>query len=193
MSRSPVKLHNPLAIRRHLIALAAAEGEGTGVPPATALSQLPARQTRRGLERILASGKSVEARRMAAWALGFLADDHATPALVRALSDRTEDTEVRVYAAEALGHLQPERGHDEALAALLHALTDREPAVRFWAAFALGNLGDDRAIPALQRLAERDSTVVPGWWSIQREALESIEQIKLSKGTREGVAGVTQG
>lgn len=188
-----MKLHNPLAIRRHLIALAAAEGEGTGVPPATALSQLPGRQTRRGLERILASGKSVESRRMAAWALGFLADDHATPALVRALNDRTEDTEVRVYAAEALGHLQPEKGHDEALAALLHALTDREPGVRFWAAFALGNLGDERAIPALQRLAERDSTVVPGWWSIEKEALDSIERIRLSKGSHEGVAGATQG
>jgi HEAT repeat protein len=188
-----VKLHNPLAIRRHLAALAAAEREGAGVAPATALSQAQTTQTRRGLERILAAGKSVESRRMAAWALGFLADDRATPALVRALSDRTEDTDVRVYAAEALGHLQPENGHDEALAALLHALTDREPEIRFWAAFALGNLGDERAIPALQRLAERDSEVVPGWWSIQREALESIEQIKLSKRPREGVADARAG
>jgi HEAT repeat protein len=179
-----VKLHNPLAVRRHLLALAAAEGEGTGVPPANALSKMPTGQTRRGLERILASGKSVESRRMAAWALGFLSDDHATPALVNALNDRAEDTDVRVYAAEALGHLQPETGRDEALAALLHALTDREPEVRFWAAFALGNLGDERAIPALQRLAERDSEVVPGWWSIQREALESIEQIRRIKGNR---------
>jgi HEAT repeat protein len=185
-----VKLYNPLAVRRHLSALASAEDEGQGTASANALAEIRTRQTRRGLERILASGKSAEARKRAAWALGFLHDEDAAPALLRTLADRHEETDVRAYAAEALGHLAPQMQHDEALAALLQALTDRAPEIRFWAAFALGNLGDERAIPALQRLADRDPDSVPGWWSIRKEALESIEQIRMMRGNRGGPSGV---
>jgi HEAT repeat protein len=187
---SRVKLYNPLAVRRHLSALAAAEDEGQGTASANALAEIRTRQTRRGLERILVSGKSAEARKRAAWALGFLHDEDAAPALLRTLADRNEETEVRAYAAEALGHVAPQTRHDEALAALLHALTDLAPEIRFWAAFALGNLGDERAIPALQRLADRDTDSVPGWWSIRKEALDSIEQIKLIRGNRGEPSGV---
>jgi HEAT repeat protein len=188
-----VKLYNPLAVRRHLIALAAAEDEGQGTASANALSEIRTGQTRRGLERILVSGRSAEARKRAAWALGFLSHEQATPALLRTLGDRNEETDVRAYAAEALGHLVPHTQHDEALAALLQALTDRAPEIRFWAAFALGNLGDERAIPALQGLADRDSESVPGWWSIRKEALDSIEQIKLIRGNRGGPSGAESG
>jgi HEAT repeat protein len=187
---SRVKLYNPLAVRRHLSALASAEDEGQGTASANALAEIRTRQTRRGLERILVSGKSAEARKRAAWALGFLHDEDATPALLRTLADRNEETDVRAYAAEALGHLVPQAQHDEALAALLQALTERTPEIRFWAAFALGNLGDERAIPALQRLADRDSDSVPGWWSIRKEALDSIEQIRVIRGNRGGPSGV---
>ena len=187
-----MKLYNPLTVRRHLIALAAAEDDGQGTASANALSVIRTRQTRRGLERILASGRSAEARKRAAWALGFLNDDHATPALIRTLGDRHEETDVRAFAAEALGHMAPETRHDEALAALLYALTDRAPEIRFWAAFALGNLGDERAIPSLQRLADSDSESVTGWWSIRKEALDSIEQIVLIKGNRREAAGVEE-
>jgi HEAT repeat protein len=123
---------------------------------------------------------------MAAWALGFHSSgERAVGTLLAVLRDPAEDTDVRCHAAEALGHIAPTRDRPEVLAALLHALGDRSPEVRFWAAFALGNLGDERAIPALQRLADRDSSSVPGWWSIRREALESIEQIRLIKGNHE--------
>jgi HEAT repeat protein len=185
-----VKLYNPLAVRRHLNALASAQGEGQGTAPANALSEIPTRQTRRGLERILLSGRSAEARKRAAWALGFLNDEEAAPALLRTLGDRNDATDVRAYAAEALGHMAPQTPRDEALAALLRALTDPAPEIRFWAAFALGNLGDERAIPALQQLAARDSESVPGWWSIRKEAHDSIEQIKLIRGNRGGASGV---
>lgn len=185
-----MKLYNPLAVRRHLIALAAAEDEGQGTASANALSQIRTRQTRRGLERILVSGRSPEARKRAAWALGFLNDGEAAPVLLRTLGDRKDEADVRAYAAEALGHMAPQTPHDEALAALLRALTDPAPEVRFWAAFALGNLGDERAIPALQQLAARDSESVPGWWSIRKEAVDSIEQIKLIRGNRGGPSGV---
>jgi HEAT repeat protein len=188
-----VKLYNPLQVRRHLIALASAEDEGQGTASANALAEIRTRQTRRGLERILVSGKSAEARKRAAWALGFLRYEHAAPALLRTLADRNEETDVRAHAAEALGHIAPQTGHDEALAALLHALTDPEPEIRFWAAFALGNLGDERAIPALQRLADRDSDSVPGWWSIRKEALDSIEQIKLIRRNRGAPSGAESG
>jgi HEAT repeat protein len=179
-----------LAARRKLRALANADEHDLNAA-AKALIDTEGRYVQRGLERLLRSHQSPKVRAEAAWALGFHSSgSRAVPALLRALGDRTEDTDVRCHAAEALGHLVPEREHAEVLAALLHALTDREPEVRFWAAFALGNLGDERAIPALQRLADRDSEVVPGWWSLRKEALDSIEQIRLIKRNRDEAGGV---
>ena len=95
-------------------------------------------------------------------------------ALLQTLADRQEDPDVRAHAAEALGHMADRLGAREGdvLAALLRSLTDPSAYVRFWSAFALGNLGDPRAIPALERLAERDTQSVPGWWSIRKEALD---------------------
>lgn len=166
--------------RRRLQALANEDGDINEA--AKALIDTKGRYVQLGLERLLRSHESPKVRAEAAWALGFHSSgSRAVPTLLWVLGDRTEDTDVRCHAAEALGHLVPEREHAEVLAALLHALTDREPEVRFWAAFALGNLGDQRAIPALEHLAERDSESVPGWWSIRKEALDSIEQIRRAK------------
>jgi HEAT repeat protein len=184
-----------LEARRRLKALVESEDEAEIIEAAQALSQTHGRVVRRGLERVLASHDSPRARAQAAWALGFHPQgSQAVDALLRTLGDRHEDADVRAHAAEALGHLADrlgDRGSD-VLAALLHALTDASADIRFWSAFALGNLGHEAAIPALQRLAARDSRSVEGWWSIRKEALDSIEQIRLIERDREAGAGVAE-
>jgi HEAT repeat protein len=75
--------------------------------------------------------------------LGNLGDRRATPLLVEALSDPTEET--RIYAALALGRL-----HDPAaVPPLLKAFSTDERDVRKAAAYALGELGDQRAVDPL--------------------------------------------
>jgi HEAT repeat protein len=181
--------------RRRLAALAEAEGEAEIGEAAQALTETPGRRVRKGLEELLESHADAGVRAKAAWALGFHPQGpKATDSLLRALGDRDEDADVRAHAAEALGHLADRLGEREpdVLAALLHALRDASRDVRFWAAFALGNLGDEAAIPALERLAVRDSESVPGWWSIRKEAHDSIKQILLRKRNRDGPDGVAE-
>ncbi len=170
-----------LGARRLLKTLAESEDETEIVAAAQALSKTGGRQVRRGLERLLTSQGSPRVRAQAAWALGFHPQGaEAVDSLLRTLGDLRDDPDIRAHAAEALGHMADRLGDREAdvLAALLRSLTDTSAYVRFWSAFALGNLGDPRAIPALERLAERDTQSVPGWWSIRKEALDSIEQIR---------------
>jgi HEAT repeat protein len=183
---------NLLTARRQLRTLALAESEADANNAAQALVLLPGRRVQRQLERLLRSHHSPMVRARAAWTLGFHPQGaQALDALLKTLADRDEDPDVRAHAAEALGHMADRLGERDAdvLAALLRSLTDTSAFVRFWSAFALGNLGDPRAIPALERLAERDTQSVPGWWSIRKEALDSIEQILLSKRKREDSAG----
>jgi HEAT repeat protein len=184
-----------LAARRLLGTMSKSDNEAAIIDAAQALSEMPGRHVRRGLERLLVSHDSPRVRAQAAWALGFHPDGaEAAEALLGTLADAEEETEVRAHAAEALGHMADRLGDREAdvLAALLRGLTDTSAYVRFWSAFALGNLGDDRAIPALERLAARDTQSVPGWWSIRKEALDSIEQIRLQQRNRGGTPGVDE-
>jgi HEAT repeat protein len=185
----------PIDARRKLAALAAAEGEVEIDRAAQALSETRGRRVRQGLERLLAAHERPEIRAKAAWALGFHPQGpQATDSLLRTLGDRDEDADVRAHAAEALGHLADRLGEREpdVLGALLHGLRDSSPEVRFWSAFALGNLADEAAIPALELLAARDEESVPGWWSIRKEANDSIKQILLAKRNRAGGDGVEE-
>ena len=75
--------------------------------------------------------------------LGNLGDRRATPLLVEALSDPTQET--RIYAALALGRLRD----PAAVPPLLKVFSSDERDVRKAAAYALGEIGDRRAADPL--------------------------------------------
>ena len=89
-----------------------------------------------------------DVRQQAATALGLLRADEALGALIEALGDG--DPFVRGSAATALGRL----GHVEAFEPLLAALGEPNEmgVIHHHVAFALGEIGDMRAVPALADL-----------------------------------------
>ena len=124
------------------------------------------------LLRMLRHG-SLEQRKMAAWTLGMgSVSAAARAALERTLSSKTEHADVRAQAAEGLGTL----ARKASLPVLHHALTDAESKIRFWAAYALGEIGDRRALAALQTLT-KDRTKVEGFGTVGSEARSAIGRI----------------
>jgi HEAT repeat protein len=94
--------------------------------------------------------------------------------LLRVLDDATEQPSVRGVVAEALTGPRSLR----AVPHLVAALRDPHIEVRFWAAFALGELGDASALPSLEELARTDDGVLEGWGTIRDEASAAVESIR---------------
>ncbi len=115
-------------------------------------------------------------RRVAAYALGKIKDPLAVPPLIEALKDedlvvRREGWRVRLAAVHALGQIKDPRAFEP----LIEALKDADTDVRQNAAYALGMIGDKRAISALDGrldlLGEQDTHV--------RQAIEySIKKLE---------------
>ena len=113
--------------------------------------------------------KTVEVRGAAAVALGEYADAQAIEPLARALSDKSEF--VRAQSARALGvNSRAARGAVPNLISLLTSDPDNEPKRQ--AAWALGEIGDPSALPALEA-ARRASDPY-----LSSAALAAIEKIK---------------
>jgi HEAT repeat protein len=93
------------------------------------------------------------------------------PALLPGLA---ENTKVRSFAAETLAHRHRRGSH----AVLLRNLQDPSREVRFWCAFALGQMREKKALPALSRLAECDHRILRGWWAVSKEAKDAIAEIE---------------
>jgi HEAT repeat protein len=115
-----------------------------------------------------------EVRTSAAYALGLLGDKQAVAPMITKLSDQAESARVRGTIAEALADLKDRA----AVIPLIGALKDQAVEVRFWAAFALGELGDLRALPELERLAGTDHSVMPGYGAVSDEAADAIQNIQ---------------
>ncbi len=160
-----------LVKRRRLLRALRRGDERARWKAAKELSSFDDEITRKKLERLLASRRDDTARAAAAYVLGFLCDPEAADVLAARLADTGESTEVRAYAAEALGHLLQGAPVLAGVRTVITAgLRDPAPAVRFWCAFAAGVLGLLEARPQLTRLAGADDAAVEGWWSVGEEA-----------------------
>jgi HEAT repeat protein len=112
--------------------------------------------------------------------LPVLRDPKSIPALEGAVSNKFENPRVRGEAAEALAHFHRKASHH----VLLNGLADSSKEVRFWCAFALGEMGDADALPILKKLAAKDHRVVRGWWAVNKEAADAIRSIEKQRRRR---------
>ena len=157
--------------RRRLLRRIRRGNEGSRWAAARELSTLKGETTRLRLVRLLTGGREEQSRAAAAYALGFLGDLKAVEPLVETLGNLEEDTEVRAYAAEALGHLLQEKPVlADARLAITTGLRDPSREVRFWCAFSAGVLGLAESRPQLELMAASDDALVEGWWSVGEEA-----------------------
>ncbi|HJU22968.1 MAG TPA: HEAT repeat domain-containing protein [Casimicrobiaceae bacterium] len=111
---------------------------------------------------------------VAASALGTLGDARAQPRLLGVLADRSRSSSRRGHAAESLVSVGDPTF---AVPALIAALDDAEPEVRFWAAFALGQIGDERAVAPLERRSD-DLAIVQGHSTVGDEVREALSCLR---------------
>jgi HEAT repeat protein len=143
---------------------------------AKALAAISHSYSIRPLIQLLRHGKTTSIRQVAAYALSFMFSKRSKQvarSLVSVLNDKKEKAVVRAQAAEGLGNIR----HRAAFKTLMLALDEKNTEIRFWAVFALGKLGDPRALPKLRETARHDSGILPGWWSIKKEACDAIRAI----------------
>lgn len=108
-------------------------------------------------------------RAAALHSLGIISSPESADAIIGILEDETEDEELRAEAAEALAHVRIEG----VVNVLMHALQDNSSAVRYSAAYALGEQGDKRALPVLREVALHDHATTE-WGTVASRAAESI-------------------
>lgn len=94
-------------------------------------------------------------------------------ALERALKSKTEHSSVRGQAAESLAHGHRKQSHR----LLIRCLDDTSREVRFWCAYALGEMAEKRAVATLD-LLRPDRRVVKGFHSVAKEADDAIRLIE---------------
>jgi HEAT repeat protein len=128
----------------------------------------------------LLEGKDIEQQAAAAYALGLLGDKLSVEPLLETLGNRNVHPKVRGHAAEALAH----SGDDHAVDSLITALGDPSAEVRFWASFALGQLGNKKALPDLERLLS-EVAILPRWGKVSDAAREAIKNIE-ARSSRDG-------
>ena len=96
----------------------------------------------------LENGRRPFNRAAAAYAMQMVTTPRTIRALESVVKNKSEHARVRGYAAEALAHCHRKKSH----VVLLTGLSDSSKNVRFWCAFALGEMAEKRAIPVLNRL-----------------------------------------
>jgi HEAT repeat protein len=141
---------------------------------AKAIWEDPDSSLERPLLSTLKNGRRPFNRAAAAFAMQILRTSKTIRALERTVESNTEHPRVRGEAAEALAHGHRKKSHD----VLLKGLSNPSKDVRFWCAFALGEMAEQRAIVALTRLAATDKRMVKGFWSVAKEAADAIENIE---------------
>ncbi|HYE73450.1 MAG TPA: HEAT repeat domain-containing protein [Blastocatellia bacterium] len=102
----------------------------------------------------------------------------AVEPLVKAMLNPNETRIFRLRVIDALSYI----GSAKAVDPLIQALSNSDQEICWHAVSALGQIGDERAIPALERVAMTDSStfeVAPGLYvNLRKEAEEAIQSIK---------------
>ena len=129
-----------------------------------------ATETALSLTGFLKSGRTPEVRAAAAYTLGMSQYAFARESLEDLLNDQGEDVSVRGHAAEALGYIRSK----DSVPVLLKHLKDREPGVKYWCIFALGQIRDARALSALKEITEKAEDEFYEKYSLRAEALDAI-------------------
>jgi HEAT repeat protein len=145
---------------------------------ALALGQLKAHQAIEPLIALLDDHQTVwDAAQDAAWALGEIGDRQAVEPLIAVLDKpfvagraiealaklgdpRMVEPLIRLFREQCVSSIATILGNFgdvRAVEPLIDALSDSDPGIRFYAARALGKLGDRRALPALERAREVDT------------------------------------
>lgn len=140
----------------------------------SAIGAVKSRTVTRPLLRLLKTADSATKRHGIVFALSQLRDGRARGALSQLLLDQGEDISVREVAAEALGLITPSK---RSLSALLEALNDDSPRIRYSAVCALGALRDEDAVAAL-RTATQDKAVLEGEGTVGARASLVLEEIR---------------
>ncbi len=156
--------------QRRLVRRLSARDDAKRWAAASELARTSDERTLNRLQRVLAGRGNERGRVAAAYALGFSGESAVAGVLAGRLSDPEELPAVRAHAAEALGHLlQFEPVLAENRSAIVASLTDPEPEVRFWCAFAAGALELQESRPRLERLRD-DDALLENWWTVGQEA-----------------------
>jgi HEAT repeat protein len=114
------------------------------------------------------------------------ASSAALEVLLAMLRDAAEPAHIRGAVAEALHRYDDPR----VLPALVAALEDPEPEVRYYTAFALSACANPAALPALERAAAREQAMLPPpLGSVRDELQTAIEHIEYVAGRRAGTPG----
>ena len=128
----------------------------------------------RALILTLKNGRKPFNRVAAAFAMQIVSTPRTVRALERAVKNQSERPRVRGEAAESLAHCHRKESHR----VLLAGLKDPSKDVRFWCAFALGEMAEERAIPSLKRLIASDRRIVKGFYSVAKEATDAMGKIQ---------------
>jgi len=134
----------------------------------------PDKRLERPLILTLKNGRKPFNRAAAAWAMQIMTTPRTIRALESVVKNKSERPRVRGEAAEALAHSHRRKSHE----VLLAGLDDSSKDVRFWCAFALGQMAEQRAVPALKRLAVSDRRIVKGFHAVAKEATDAIQNIQ---------------
>lgn len=137
----------------------------------------------RPLIHTLKHGRRSFNRAAAAYAMQMVSTSKTIAALERAIQNKSEHPYVRGQAAESLAHCHRKKSHN----VLLAGLADPSKDVRFWCSFALGEMADKRAVPALRVLVQGDHRTIRGFHSVAKEAAAAIRNIEIENvGPRRG-------
>jgi HEAT repeat protein len=138
----------------------------------------------------LETERRVDTRHAILYTLSWHADVGTWDLMVRILSDPHEDPLVRGQAAEGLAYtfdkVSPgSREFEVGVKALLDALKDPSPEVRYCSLFALGATKHPPLIPVLKEMLA-DQTPVPGWvGTVASSAANAIEGIEWAEEVRQ--------